>query len=367
MTTPRVIYLGVGTEKSAADVGGWSQVDKMGLKDAITYDTTTKKYQEYTKSEVGLLVESLQKANLVVGFNQLNFDYRVLSTYTKKDLRSLPNFDILDKIQGTLNFRVSRDNLAINTLNRTKANQKNLKLKNRVDTTKKLFAHGCKEKFLLYEDKLSRVKSRCDTSSWAETARSLSECNSLLEKNITLSDKDIANSIDQSIRNMSSSSIDIDPSNNLDGVFPDSPFSKINNHNKTDYSRLDQDDITKKADVNEHQHILKKDNLDSQINDISKMPQFIQSAQHIYNQSRTTTARAWNAYNQMVSLHGHVLSFQQFMYAIGRVCKASSPKVRIEKKHSYFAFVDPSGTLVAERVYDDFDIRRIKEEVARGI
>ena len=104
MTSPRVIYFGVSSQKSAAEVGGWSNVDQMGLKDAVTYDTTTHKFDNYTKSEIKNLIDHLQTADLIVGFNQLQFDYKILSPYTDTDLATLPNFDMLSKIERTLNF-----------------------------------------------------------------------------------------------------------------------------------------------------------------------------------------------------------------------------------------------------------------------
>ena len=175
MTFPRVIYFGVSTQKSAAEVGGWSNVDQMGLKDAVTYDTTTLKYDKYTKSQITNLINHLQTADLIVGFNQLHFEYKILSSYTDTDLDALPNFDMLSKIEGSLNFRVSRDNLAQHTLGPSKYSKGQTTLGKRIDTTKKLFAHGCKEGYLSYHNNRLGTKEACDTSSWADTARSITQ------------------------------------------------------------------------------------------------------------------------------------------------------------------------------------------------
>ena len=35
MTSPRVIYFGIRPQKSAAEVGGWSKVNQMGLRYAL--------------------------------------------------------------------------------------------------------------------------------------------------------------------------------------------------------------------------------------------------------------------------------------------------------------------------------------------
>ena len=175
MTSPRVIYFGVSSQKSATEVGGWSNVGQMGLKDAVTYDTTTRKYDQYTKSQITALIDHLQTADLIVGFNQLQFDYKILSAYTDTNLDALPNFDILSKIERTLNFRVSRDNLSQNTLGESKHSKGRSSLGKRIDTTKKLFAHGCKEGYLSYRNNRFGTKEVCDTSSWANTARNITQ------------------------------------------------------------------------------------------------------------------------------------------------------------------------------------------------
>ena len=182
MTSPRVIYFGVSPQKSAAEVGGWSNVDQMGLKDAVTYDTTTRKYDKYTKSQIANLIDHLQTADLIVGFNQLQFDYKILSSYTNTNLDALPNFDMLNKIEEMLNFRVSRDNLAQNTLGESKNSIGQSTLGKRIDTTKKLFAHGCREGYLSYRNNRFGTKEVCDTSNWADTARSVTQRKQLLDQ-----------------------------------------------------------------------------------------------------------------------------------------------------------------------------------------
>lgn len=169
MTTTRVIYLGLSTQKNAVQVGGWSNIDQMGLKVALTYDTKTKKQHSYTESEISSLIDNLQTSDLIVGFNQLRFDYKVLSAYTDIDLSKLPNFDMLSKIESTLRFRVSREDLAKYTLDEAIDNRNSLTLEKKVDINKRLFAHGCKERHLYFRD----TKEKCDTSTWADTARSI--------------------------------------------------------------------------------------------------------------------------------------------------------------------------------------------------
>jgi DEAD/DEAH box helicase domain-containing protein len=55
------------------------------------------------------LLTELQRADLVVGFNNLRFDYEVLHGYTTFDLRQLPTLDMLIALQNTLQHRLSLD------------------------------------------------------------------------------------------------------------------------------------------------------------------------------------------------------------------------------------------------------------------
>ncbi|MFT6562673.1 MAG: DEAD/DEAH box helicase domain-containing protein, partial [Limisphaerales bacterium] len=68
--------------RSADDVGGWGHIDKMGMSIGVTYSTGNGRYSIYAESEVNDLIEELQRADLVVGFNHIRFDYEVLHGYT---------------------------------------------------------------------------------------------------------------------------------------------------------------------------------------------------------------------------------------------------------------------------------------------
>jgi len=65
---------------------------------------------------VDALLQDLQRAELVVGFNHLRFDYEVLHHYTVLDLHQIPNLDILVELQKKLPHRLSLDAVATATL-----------------------------------------------------------------------------------------------------------------------------------------------------------------------------------------------------------------------------------------------------------
>ena len=62
------------------------------------------------------LLAHLEAADLVVGFNNLRFDYAVLRGYTDGDLRRLPTFDMLEDVRRRIGFRLPLGHLGEETL-----------------------------------------------------------------------------------------------------------------------------------------------------------------------------------------------------------------------------------------------------------
>jgi hypothetical protein len=106
------VYFDIETQRSAAEVGGWNKISSMGLSIGVTYSTVRGEYRIYREPDVNELLTELQRADLVVGFNNLRFDYEVLHGYTTFDLRQLPTLDMLVEIQERLQHRLSLDSIA---------------------------------------------------------------------------------------------------------------------------------------------------------------------------------------------------------------------------------------------------------------
>ncbi len=111
-----IVYFDLETQKSADEVGGWDKIRDMRMSVGVTYSTARNEYTIYGESEVNELLKELQRADLVVGFNHLRFDYEVLHGYTVFDLTQLPSLDMLIELQKTLPHRVSLDSIATATL-----------------------------------------------------------------------------------------------------------------------------------------------------------------------------------------------------------------------------------------------------------
>lgn len=104
------------TKLSAQEVGGWSRAGQMGMSVGVVYDSQLDGFVAYLEDEVEQMIDHLFNCQLVVGFNCRRFDYRVLSSYTDKDLYQLPTLDILEEINNRLGYRLSLDRLAEETL-----------------------------------------------------------------------------------------------------------------------------------------------------------------------------------------------------------------------------------------------------------
>ena len=110
-----IIYFDLETQKSADEVGGWAKIRDMRMSVGVTYSTARNGYRIYGERQVDDLIGDLQRADLVVGFNNLRFDYEVLHGYTVLDLRQLPTLDLLVELQKTLQHRLSLEAIALAT------------------------------------------------------------------------------------------------------------------------------------------------------------------------------------------------------------------------------------------------------------
>ena len=114
-TVNNIVYFDLETQKSADEVGGWGNISQMRMSIGVTYNTARGEYTIYAENQVDELLKELQRADLVVGFNNLRFDYEVLHGYTSYDLSQLPTLDMLVELQNTLSHRLSLDSIATAT------------------------------------------------------------------------------------------------------------------------------------------------------------------------------------------------------------------------------------------------------------
>jgi RNase H-like protein len=166
-----IIYFDLETQRTANDVGGWDRKADMRMSLGVTYCTGLKEYRIYTEKRVDELIRQLLRADLVVGFNIVNFDYEVLMRYTILDLpHQLPTLDLLLEIERAVGNKPRLDNIAQATLGVSKTGDgvdaiKWWREKRVVEiaeyccfdvkVTKLVHEHGVRHRELFYTDKFS--------------------------------------------------------------------------------------------------------------------------------------------------------------------------------------------------------------------
>ncbi len=156
------------TQRLAQEVGGWGNAHLMRLSLGVLYLGSEDRFLTFSEERVNELIGRLEQSELVIGFNQIRFDYAVLSAYTGRDLRRLPSLDMLREVQQQLGFRLSLQALARATLGAPKSadglqavrwwRQGRLEELERycrrdVELTRDLFRFGQEKGYLLYQRK----------------------------------------------------------------------------------------------------------------------------------------------------------------------------------------------------------------------
>jgi DEAD/DEAH box helicase domain-containing protein len=116
-----IVFFDLETQRTFDEVGGRHNIRRLGLSVAVVYSTATGEFHVYTEDNVHDLIDQLRAADLVVGFNVIDFDYEVLRAYTDDPLDDLPTADMLQHVHRALGFRVSLDGLATATLGARKS------------------------------------------------------------------------------------------------------------------------------------------------------------------------------------------------------------------------------------------------------
>jgi DEAD/DEAH box helicase domain-containing protein len=113
VTGKNIVYFDLETQRSFGDVGGFAHKDKMGVSVAVTYSTARGSYEIYTEKEMDKLGEELIRADLVVGWNHVQFDYPVLQPYVFHTLADQTiNLDMMLDLETRLGFRLKLDSVA---------------------------------------------------------------------------------------------------------------------------------------------------------------------------------------------------------------------------------------------------------------
>jgi DEAD/DEAH box helicase domain-containing protein len=167
---PQVVYFDLETLRSAAEVGGWRHIHRMGMALAVVGDASG--FTTYRDPEA--LVRRLRDADLVVGYNVLRFDYAVLSAYVGDQVNRIATFDILVELRALLRQRLGLAHVGNCTLGRGKTSDGLQSLEwvrrgelDRVEAycrddvalTRDVFLHGVEHGWLAFERKGRRLRT----------------------------------------------------------------------------------------------------------------------------------------------------------------------------------------------------------------
>ena len=105
-----IVYFDLETQRTANDAGGWDRKRDMGMSLGVTYSTKLGEYRIFREKDVNALIDQLTRADLVIGFNVVNFDYEVLMGYTILDLpHQCRTLDLMVDIEAKLGHRLGLD------------------------------------------------------------------------------------------------------------------------------------------------------------------------------------------------------------------------------------------------------------------
>ena len=169
------IVFDLETKQLAQDVGGWSNIELMGMAAAVTFDVRAHAYARFTEDQAEALLDTILQSELVVGFNLIRFDYAVLKPYGLQVNQALlrKSVDLLTDIYNALGFRIGLANVAEATLGETKSADGILSVQwyrggeiervldyceQDVRVTYLLWKYGAEHGHVLYRDRTNRVK-----------------------------------------------------------------------------------------------------------------------------------------------------------------------------------------------------------------
>jgi DEAD/DEAH box helicase domain-containing protein len=115
-----LLFFDLETQKLFREVGG-REAGKLRLACGVTFTTARNNFKVYWERDAQALIDELESADKVIGFNIREFDYEVLRPYAPAfNFASLRTLDLLLDLRRTLNFGLPLDSLARACLGTTK-------------------------------------------------------------------------------------------------------------------------------------------------------------------------------------------------------------------------------------------------------
>ncbi len=176
----RKIVFDIETSNVFQDVAS-NNPSALDLSVVCIYDYETDKYSGYTQETLNELWPILEKADMLIGFNNDHFDTPILNKYYSGDLTKIKSLDLLKEVKNSLGRRIKLDIIAEATLGRNKTGhgleavtwwKKGEKQKvidyciEDVRITKDVYEYALKNNSLKYLDGKNVKEIKIDTSHW---------------------------------------------------------------------------------------------------------------------------------------------------------------------------------------------------------
>ncbi len=117
---PNKLVLDLETRRSFDEVGGADHKDQLGVSVVGVYDYLEDKFSTFREGAFAELEILLKRAEIIVGFNLVDFDWPVLAADLGDWVRDLPTLDLMVEVQKGVKQRVSLNALAKTTLGMSK-------------------------------------------------------------------------------------------------------------------------------------------------------------------------------------------------------------------------------------------------------
>jgi DEAD/DEAH box helicase domain-containing protein len=169
------VILDVETKKTFDQVGGFFP-DRLGISfvGVCVRESRSSKgqMQSFFEKDIPKLLELLERADVVVGFNIDNFDMQTLVPYYSANIAKIPTLDVMNRIKDSVGHRISLDAVAKETIGAGKIGDgldaikyyKNKQwdelekycLKD-VEVTRDVYDHGLKKGEVKFKNKWNRL------------------------------------------------------------------------------------------------------------------------------------------------------------------------------------------------------------------
>lgn len=176
----RIVTFDIETANWFGD-GGVNDPSQLEIAVVGVHDSADDSYTSYLAPELQKLWPTLERTDILVGYNSDHFDVPLLNKYYPGDLTRIKSLDLMSEVYGTLGRRLRLDALADGTLGMRKSGDGGQSLRwwrageiekvrsyclKDVEITRKIFDYAVKNGSVKYKE-LGKVREvKLDTSKW---------------------------------------------------------------------------------------------------------------------------------------------------------------------------------------------------------